>query len=77
MDIYIPIPEKVEMVEEDGWNDMGETDDGSGMKQYGGTVYTLNKESEITRKGMRRWKKEGGKVRAYYCPVSYTHLPCL
>lgn len=68
MDIYIPIPEKVETVEEDGWNDMGETDDDSGIKQYGGTVYTLNKEYEITRKGLRRWKKEGGKVRAYYCP---------
>ena len=66
MDIYIPIPEKAETVEEDGWNDMGEA--GDSIIQYGGTVYTLNKEYEITRKGLRRWKKEGGKVRACYCP---------
>ena len=66
MDIYIPIPEKAETVEEDGWNDMGEA--GGSIIQYGGTVYTLNKEYEITRKGLRRWKKEGGNVMACYCP---------
>ncbi|MFQ7394395.1 MAG: CRISPR-associated protein Cas5 [Lachnospira eligens] len=34
------------------------------------TVYTLNKEYEITKQGLRRWKseKEGGRVKAYYCP---------
>ncbi len=32
MDIYIPIPEKVETVEDDSWNDMGETDDGQRHK---------------------------------------------
>ena len=31
------------------------------------TVYTLNKEYEITKQGLRRWKseKEGGRVKAY------------
>lgn len=35
------------------------------------TVYTLNKEYEITKQGLRRWKseKEGGRVKAYYCPL--------
>ena len=34
------------------------------------TVYTLNKEYEITKQGLRRWKseKEGGRVKVYYCP---------
>lgn len=32
------------------------------------TVYTLTKEYEITKKGLRRWKTEGGKVRVYYYP---------
>lgn len=32
------------------------------------TVYTLTKEYEITKEGIRRWKVEGGKVRAYYFP---------
>lgn len=33
------------------------------------TIYTLNKEYEITKQGFRRWKKEGGKVKAYYYPA--------
>lgn len=32
------------------------------------TVYTLTKEYEITKQGLRRWKPEGGKVKAYYYP---------
>ncbi len=32
------------------------------------TLYTLTKEYEITKQGLRRWKAEGGKVRAYYFP---------
>lgn len=32
------------------------------------TIYTLNKEYEITKQGLRRWKVDGGKVRAYYFP---------
>ena len=62
MDIYIPIPEKTE---ENEWNVVEET---GGWELYGGTIYTLNKEYEITGKGRRRWKKDGGKVRACYCP---------
>lgn len=32
------------------------------------TIYTLTKEYEITKQGLRRWKADGGKVRAYYFP---------
>lgn len=32
------------------------------------TIYTLTKEYEITKQGVRRWKADGGKVRAYYLP---------
>ena len=32
------------------------------------TIYTLTKEYEITKQGLRRWKTDGGKVRAYYFP---------
>lgn len=32
------------------------------------TVYTLTKEYEITKQGLRRWKPEGGKVKVYYYP---------
>lgn len=36
------------------------------------TAYTLTKEYEITKQGLRRWKAEGGKVRAYYFPHGET-----
>lgn len=36
------------------------------------TAYTLTKEYEITKQGIRRWKAEGGKVRAYYFPHGTT-----
>lgn len=36
------------------------------------TIYTLTKEYEITTQGLRRWKVDGGKVRAYYCPQDET-----
>ena len=32
-----------------------------------GTIYNLTKEYEITKQGLRRWKKENGRVKAYYC----------
>ncbi len=32
------------------------------------TIYTLTKEYEITSQGFRRWKVDGGKVKAYYYP---------
>lgn len=32
------------------------------------TIYTLTKEYEITPQGLRRWKPEGGKVKAHYFP---------
>ena len=31
------------------------------------TVYNLTREYEITKQGLRRWKKETGRVKAYYC----------
>ena len=33
------------------------------------TIYNLTKEYEITRQGLRRWKKENGRVRVYYFPA--------
>ena len=36
------------------------------------TVYNLTREYEITKQGLRRWKKEGGRVKAYYCPKGTT-----
>ena len=31
-----------------------------------GTIYTITKEYEITKQGLRRWKKEGGKIKVYH-----------
>lgn len=39
-----------------------------GIGRKSATLYTLTKEYEITKQGMRRWKTNGGKVRAYYFP---------
>lgn len=36
------------------------------------TLYTLTKEYEITKQGLRRWKANGGKVKAYYLPRGTT-----
>lgn len=36
--------------------------------EYGMTIYNLTKEYEVTKQGMRRWKKDNGLVRAYYFP---------
>lgn len=36
------------------------------------TVYNLTKEYEITKQGVRRWKKDTGKVKAYYFPAGMT-----
>lgn len=35
------------------------------------TIYTLTKEYEITKQGLRRWKADGGKVKAYYFPKGH------
>lgn len=37
------------------------------------TIFTLNKEYEITNHGLRRWKKEGGKVKALYVSGKEIH----
>ena len=36
------------------------------------TVYHLTKEYEITKQGLRRWKKENGRVNAFYYPAENT-----
>jgi len=36
------------------------------------TIYTLTKEYEITKQGLRRWKRDGGKVKVYYFPANTT-----
>lgn len=33
------------------------------------TVYNLTKEYEITKQGLRRWKKENGRIKAFYYPA--------
>lgn len=38
------------------------------MGNYSSTVYSLTKEYEITRQGLRRWKKDGGRIKVYYIP---------
>lgn len=42
-----------------------------GYENINATVYTLNKEYEITKQGVRRWKpeSESGRVKAYYYPA--------
>lgn len=64
MNIYVP----VEKESDNNWDDMEGSNGGMILEMYGGTVYLLNKEYEITKSGLRRWKKKGGKVKAYYCP---------
>ena len=36
------------------------------------TIYNLTKEYEITKQGLRRWKKKNGRIKAYYCPQGMT-----
>lgn len=36
------------------------------------TIYNLTKEYEVTKQGLRRWKKENGRIKAYYCPQGMT-----
>lgn len=59
MDIYIPVGH----FKKDNKND----------KIRASTIYTLTKEYEII-KGVRRWKKDGGKVKVYYFPKGETVL---
>lgn len=33
------------------------------------TIYNLTKEYEITKDGLRRWKKDGGRIKCYYMPA--------
>lgn len=49
-----------------------ETEDGERIfedGEGGATIYNLTREYEITKNGLRRWKKDGGRVRAYYYPA--------
>lgn len=60
MDIYIPIE----------WFE--ENSETYSDTKWIGTYYNLTKEYEITKQGLRRWKKDGGRVRALYFPRGYT-----
>ena len=55
-DMYIPVA-------------MAET---LGIENSRMTVYHLTKEYEITKQGLRRWKKENGRVNAFYYPAGNT-----
>ena len=55
-DMYIPVA-------------MAET---LGIEKSRMTVYHLTKEYEITKQGLRRWKKENGRVNAFYYPAGNT-----
>lgn len=47
-------------------------DSGAEIGNRSVTLYTLTKEYEITKQGLRRWKTNGGKVRAFYFPHNET-----
>lgn len=70
-DIYIPAA-NIRSEEESLFFDAGNLSEEDVFRldtQIGqGTVYLLNKEYEVTKKGQRRWKKDGGRVKAYYVP---------
>ena len=70
-DIYIPAA-NIRSEEESLFFDSGNLSEEDVFRldtQIGqGTVYLLNKEYEVTKKGQRRWKKDGGRVKAYYVP---------
>lgn len=40
------------------------------MGNRSATIYTLTKEYEITKQGMRRWKPEGGRIQSFYMPAN-------
>lgn len=42
------------------------------LKNPRSTIYTLTKEYEVTKQGIRRWKREGGRIRAYYIGAGKT-----
>ena len=80
-DIYIPLNLIKNEKDESAWDDEKEEEEplfpkicvGRGLAA---TSYTLNKEYEITKKGFRRWKREGGKIKAVYCPAgtAFNHI---
>ena len=80
-DIYIPLNLIKNEKDESAWDDEKEEEEplfpkicvGRGLAA---TIYTLNKEYEITKKGFRRWKREGGKIKAVYCPAgtAFNHI---
>ena len=75
-DIYIPVREQ----ENNGDEMLQSADRGRALSEempydigrMSGTLFTLTKEYEITKQGLRRWKKDGGKVRVYYFPQGET-----
>ncbi|KAI4447156.1 hypothetical protein C823_001675 [Eubacterium plexicaudatum ASF492] len=75
-DIYIPVPnqpaEERLMVNDSDSNADNPEIPVADIGRNSFTVFTLTKEYEITKQGMRRWKKNGGKVKAYYFPHGET-----
>lgn len=69
-DIYIPVGEKKdeEASQTIAYDNISIPIEAADIGNRSMTVYTLTKEYEITKQGLRRWKAEGGKVRAYYFP---------
>lgn len=60
-DMYIPVENEWEKNEEK-----------IKIKNPRMTIYNLTKEYEITKQGLRRWKKKNGRIKAYYCPQGMT-----
>ena len=60
-DMYIPVENEWEKDEEK-----------IKIKNPRMTIYNLTKEYEITKQGLRRWKKKNGRIKAYYCPQGMT-----
>ncbi len=54
--IYVPIPED-------------EAEKERLVGNQSSTIYTLTREYEKTKQNMRRWKREGGRIKAYYFPA--------
>lgn len=68
-DIYIPVNMTNYIYEEDTNKDLPTSmHTSANIRNKSVTVYTLTKEYEITKQGMRRWKKEGGKIKVHYFP---------
>ena len=60
-DMYIPVE-----------NEWKKDEEKIKIKNPSMTIYNLTKEYEVTKQGLRRWKKKNGRIKAYYCPQGMT-----